>query len=198
MWVNGCVFSEIINRYFLFCSRVNTPYTMTWPKGQTVPNNFAKNGLPTSFTIILPQISRSKHLPLAVLLPNHPPAAVSQPNHAQTAVSRPSHAPAEVPQTNYAPTAVFRPDHAPQAVSRPNQAPAAVSRPTHAPAMVSGPNHLPTAVSELNHFPGLSYSRYSKSSSNTSSKLPQINENAKSNTNGTPSQGSKNVSLSSH
>ena len=91
---------------------------------------------------------------------------------------------------------MFRPDHAPQAVSRPSQAPAAMSRPTHAPAVVAGPNHLPTAVSELNHFPGLSYSRYPKSRSNTSSKLPQINENAKSNTTGTPSQGSKNVSLS--
>ena len=122
----------------------NTPYKQKWPTGQTAPNNIAKNGLPTYPTLPSPQISRSKHLPMAVSRPNHVP-----------------------------------------------------TRPNHPPAAVSLPNRPSTTVSRPSHLSSLSYSRYSKTHSNTSSKLPKIHKNGQSNTGVTAHLSIPEVSLSS-
>ena len=91
---------------------------------------------------------------------------------------------------------ISRLKHLPIPVSRPNHAPTAVTRPNHLSAAVSLPNHPSTAVSQPNHLSRRSYSRYSKTHSSTSSKLPKIHEKGEWNT-GVRAHNSTEISLSS-
>ena len=140
-----CVFGDYETIFFFF-SMSNTAFTMKRTTGQAAPNSNAKIGLPTSLTLICPQISRPKHRPIPVSRPNHAPTAVTRSNHLSAAASL--------------------------------------------------PNHPSTAVSQPSHLSRHSYSRYSKTHSSTSSKLPKIHEKGESNT-GVPAHKSTEICLSS-